>query len=372
MNLSFWEKESFLKNIDIAVVGSGIVGLTAAIHLQDKFPDKKITVFERGFLPSGASTKNAGFACFGSVSEILKDLSQFTENEVYALIAKRWKGLQKLRKLVGDNNLNYDNCGGYEVFSDEASFQKAIEFLPYLNRMLLPFFGENVYEVKDELIGTFGFENVKHLIFNKFEGMLDSGKMMQSLISIAKAQGIVILNGIEILAIEPAGIKVSLKLSENDYLTVNQVLVATNAFAKSLLPNVDLLPGRGQVIVTKPINNLKISGAFHIDSGYYYFRNIENRILIGGGRNIDFKAEETIEFGTTAAVQNELIRLLEEVILPNQSFEIDYGWSGIMAFGEVQAPIIQAVSNNIFCAIKCQGMGVALGALVGEEAAELF
>ena len=62
--LSYWEKESFFSNYDAIVIGSGIVGLNAAIHLKKTAPSLKIVILEKGFLPTGASTKNAGFACF--------------------------------------------------------------------------------------------------------------------------------------------------------------------------------------------------------------------------------------------------------------------------------------------------------------------
>ena len=59
-NLSFWERESFLSNIDVAIIGSGLVGLSAAIHLKEKHPNLQVVIFERGALPTGASTRNAG------------------------------------------------------------------------------------------------------------------------------------------------------------------------------------------------------------------------------------------------------------------------------------------------------------------------
>ena len=76
MNLSYWEYTSWFSNIDYAIVGSGIVGLCCALRLRERFPDAKILILERGALPQGASTKNAGFACFGSISEILDDLKK--------------------------------------------------------------------------------------------------------------------------------------------------------------------------------------------------------------------------------------------------------------------------------------------------------
>ncbi len=74
MNFSYWELKNWFTNVDFTIVGSGIVGLHCALALRERFPESKILVLEKGILPQGASTKNAGFACFGSLSEILDDL----------------------------------------------------------------------------------------------------------------------------------------------------------------------------------------------------------------------------------------------------------------------------------------------------------
>ena len=76
--LSFWEKRSYFNGVDIAIIGAGIVGMTTALNLKKRKPNLKILVLERGYLPSGASTKNAGFACFGSPSELKSDLARQT------------------------------------------------------------------------------------------------------------------------------------------------------------------------------------------------------------------------------------------------------------------------------------------------------
>ena len=85
MNLSYWEIKSWFTNIDYTIVGSGIVGLSCALHLKERFPKAKILVLEKGTLPQGASTKNAGFACFGSLSEILDDLITHSEEKFLIL-----------------------------------------------------------------------------------------------------------------------------------------------------------------------------------------------------------------------------------------------------------------------------------------------
>ena len=75
--LSVWESE--LESTDVAIVGAGIIGLTTAINIKTKYPNLKIVVFERGIM-SGATTRNAGFATFGSALEILDDIDNMGED----------------------------------------------------------------------------------------------------------------------------------------------------------------------------------------------------------------------------------------------------------------------------------------------------
>ena len=104
---------------------------------------------------------------------------------------------------------------------------------------------------------------------------------------------------------------------------------------------------------------------------YYYIRNFEDRILIGGGRNLDFEGETTTEFNQTEKIQNRLEQLLKEVILPNHDFQIAHRWSGIMGMGSSKNPIVSQLSENVYCGVRLGGMGVAIGSLIGQELAEL-
>lgn len=371
MNLSFWEYKTWLSNIDFAIIGSGIVGLNCALELRKKHPKSKIVVFERGMLPSGASTKNAGFACFGSISEILEDLKNHSEEDVIQLVKDRVEGLKLLRNTLGDQQLDYKEYGGYELFTTEDSelFETCKSKIEFVNGLLKPVFNGKVFSEKEN---HFGFKNIQpKLIYSAFEGQIDTGKMMLGLIKKASEENILILNSSEITEMSDTGNAVSLKLNSSEEISVKKVFIATNGFAKQFLDE-DVKPARAQVFVTKPIKNLHIKGTFHLDKGYYYFRNIDDRILFGGGRNLDFKTEETTEMELTQLVQNKLEELLKTVILPNQSFEIDYRWSGIMGMGKQKKPIIKAVSENIFCGVRLGGMGVAIGSSIGKQLASFI
>jgi len=370
MNLSYWELKNWFTNVDYTIVGSGIVGLHTALQLRSRFPESKILIIEKGMLPQGASTKNAGFACFGSISEIIDDLKSHTEEEVFQLMIKRWQGLQLLRKRLGDATIDFKPHGGYELFlkNDDISFKECISKMSFINDILKPFFKADVF-VKE--LDRFGFNNIdEYLIFNPFEAQIDTGNMMQALLKLAVSENILILNQQTVTDYHESENGVQVSLSNFQFYT-KKLLFATNGFASQITNNA-VKPGRAQVLITEPIPNLDIKGTFHIDKGYYYFRDIDDRILIGGGRNLDFQGETTTEFGETEQIQNRLELLLKEVVLPNTDFKIAHRWSGIMGLGSSKKPIVEKMSEHVYCGVRLGGMGVAIGSLIGTELADLI
>ena len=353
----------------MVVIGSGIVGLNTAIHYKKKNPSHKVLILEKGVLPNGASTKNAGFACFGSPSELLDDLSTNSEDEVFTLVEKRWKGLNALRNLLGDDNIDFQNNYGLELFTQNNTglFADCADKIEYLNNRLNSIVGPNTYSI---VKNNYEFNNLSGIIKNQYEGQIDTGKMMQALTQLAKINNIDIINNTTVLSINDKSY-VEIETDSLGVINAKKVIVATNGFAKNLL-NIDVEPARAQVLITKPIENIPFKGTFHYDKGYYYFRNIHNRVLFGGGRNLDFKTENTTELNTTPLVIDELKRLLKEVILPNTPHEIDYNWAGIMGVGNNKNTIVKHYSNNVICAVRLGGMGVAIGSLIGQEAADLL
>jgi len=371
MNLSYWEEKTWLSDIDFAIIGSGIVGLSCALSLRKKFQGAKIVVFEKGILPSGASTKNAGFACFGSMSEILDDLQTHTEEELIQLVSNRVEGLQLLRENLGDAQIDYQQNGGYELFAaqDQELFENCMTKLTYVNDLLKAVFSDQneVFSVKKD---PFLFKNINNqVLFNHLEGQLDTGKMMNSLIKKCILNDIFIMNSCEITSFSSENDQVHFQLNAAISAKAKQLFIATNGFAKQFL-DTGIQPARAQVLITKPIKDLKIKGTFHLDRGYYYFRNIQDRILFGGGRHLDFKSEETTELGLTNLVQEKLEEILRTTILPNIAFEIDTRWSGIMGVGDYKKPILKEVRPNVYCGVRLGGMGVAIGSTLGKQLAD--
>ena len=373
-NFSYWEKNTFFEQVDLVIVGSGIVGLFTALEIKRKNPNWKVVVLERGILPNGASTKNAGFCCFGSLSELMDDLNHFSLEESVDLVKMRFEGLQKLRFELSDEAIGYNPCGGFELFSenDLNILNKCAENIEKYNQLFSDFIGNEVYSINSNLISRNGFSNyVRYIIGNSYEGSIDTGLMMFNLLKKAYLNDIIVLNNILINHYEETENEVKIFSKELNF-SAKQLIITTNGFARQLLPDLDVQPARGQVLVTSPIKDLKLNGTFHYDRGYNYFRNINDRVLLGGGRNLDFKGENTTEMETTQLIQDHLEKMLREDIIPGKDFKIEYRWSGIMGVGSEKIPIVKPVGKNVFVAVRMGGMGVAIGSKIGEKGAQML
>lgn len=373
--LSYWERESFL-SYDHIVIGGGIVGMSTALSLRQRYPAASILILERGLLPTGASTRNAGFACIGSLTEILDDLRTMTAAQVVDLVAMRRSGLRRLRDRLGDEAIGYAENGSYELITEREV--AALDHLYHINDLLRPLLGSDAFSRCDDRISQFGFgPSVRHLISNDHEGQLDTGRAMRALIAKCLQSGIEIKTGANVTAIEEephyAAVQVAHShIGEHITFRARKVAICTNAFTDKLLPGLDIQPGRGQVLITKPIPGIRIKGVFHFAQGYYYFREVDGRILFGGGRHLDFDGERTDTFAHTDLILSDLRSKLAGIILPHTDFEIDYTWSGIMAFGSDKVPLIQQHSPHVYLGVRMGGMGVAIGSEVGERLASLM
>ncbi|OJX60737.1 MAG: hypothetical protein BGO89_03970 [Candidatus Kapaibacterium thiocyanatum] len=372
---SYWEADH-LMSYDVAVIGGGIIGMSTALSLVEQNPSFRIAVLERGLIPTGASTRNAGFACFGSLSELWHDITAMGgKDNAIDVVRKRIDGLTALRRRCTDEALGYEQHGGHELFmSDDESLHRIDE----LNALLEPLLHGPAFVRRDDLIARYGFDGVRALVAIPHEGTLHSGRMAATLGRLAREHGIHVATGALVSSLdgesEPASIRLTIETAYGPRsIAAGNVVVATNACIGDLCPGIglDIVPARGQVLVTSPVPGLPFRGSFHFDAGFYYFRSVGERVLFGGGRNLDIDGERTRVMDVTPVVQEQLERLLDRTILPGRDYVIERRWAGTMGFSADKRPHVEHVHPRIVVAFGCNGMGVALGSTVGEEAARL-
>lgn len=370
MPISFWEQDA-LCDADFVVIGAGLIGLQVALQIKERAARATVMVLERGILPSGASTRNAGFACFGSLTEILADMRSMGPDAALALLAQRKQGLSRLLALLGEEAIGYEPAGGHELIL--RGQEHVLDEVGEMNHLLMPLFGAPVFNVNQAARSQAGFgEQVHAVLSNPFEGQVHSGMTMRSLRARAQAAGVEILNGVDVIGLHEEDRSVRIEAVDGIDFRAGQVVVCINAAIPRLLPGLQIEPGRGQILLTAPLPDLPWRGAYHMEEGYFYFRNVGNRVLLGGARHLAFADERSVEMKTTETVQSALEDLLRRIVLPGREVVIEQRWAGIMGFSPDKQALVRRVGERRLAAFGCNGMGVSLSPMVAQTAADLL
>ena len=380
--LSIWEDQTWGGTYDLAIIGGGLVGLQAALYFTDRRPAARVIVLERDDPPAGASTRNAGFACVGSLGELAEDIDAIGFEATMKLVARRLRGLELLEARVGARSLKLDRLGNIEWFrsNESARFKGACKDLPKVNaalRMRLqlsqnPFVLVPDFQRQTSLPGA-------GAILNRLEGQLDPGAMVATLQQQAAARGVRSKRA-RVVGYEGSSGEFVVLLDQAEPITARGLVLATNAFTSSLTPantTTSIRPALNQVIVTEPVPGLRWTLPMHLDRGYGYVRRIGDRILVGGFRHrAGFKAQ-TDKFGLDADVGEHLRAVMQELLPPHQSQKIrvpriDYEWSGVLGLGPTRNPQVMRTTEGAIIAAGLGGMGVALGSALAHDAVSLL
>jgi len=368
MNFSYWESQFLPNRADLTIIGGGITGLSTAFFFKSKFPKKKVIVIEQFSESTGASTRNAGFACFGSISELNADLEAgLNTKELEELVMMRIAGLSLLRRTLGDEAIDYKPVGGYELFKEpkdevEQKFGATVEY--FNERLTETLHNDQTYsfhQVPEQ------FRGFKTAIYNCGEGKLNAGFMMKAWQKKCLDLGVEFIYGHQ-AEISKHSSTIFIK---NHKIESEQLAICTNGYSHLLGLNIKVRPARNLVLLSEALPNLKLPSTYHHNEGFIYFRIVNQRLLIGGARNIDQSVEETHLNEVNETIKNHLLHFSQEHLnLSKRVFRSE--WTGIMGVDSTKSPIVKRISPNVVCGVKLGGMGVAIGSLVGHRLAELL
>jgi glycine/D-amino acid oxidase-like deaminating enzyme len=371
---SIWEQETWLAPCDLAIVGGGLLGMWTAIELKSKWPSARITLLERSTLPAGASTRNAGFACFGSPSELWADYQSHGLDAMIQTVMMRYHGIHKMRRMLGDEAISFEPCGGYECFLEWNTMW--VERIAQINQWLSEAMAtDHVFTHAHHKIASMGMRGFEGMVQTSAEGAIHPGRLVARLQGLLQELGVQLLYGAEVKEWSNTGAGWRVHTTSGT-VDCGQILITANAFIPGLVQAPSVRPARGQVLVTKPLPGLRLRGTFHFDEGFYYWRHLgEHSLLLGGARNAAFEEEETTAMQTTATVQKKLEEFLNRHFADyfdavNTPELIEMRWAGIMGMSGKKEPELKQTEPGVWAALSCNGMGVAMTPVFAEWVAK--
>jgi glycine/D-amino acid oxidase-like deaminating enzyme len=326
---------------DVAVIGGGITGCSCALALAEA--GLKVSLFEAREIACGASGRNGGFALRGGAApypvlaesigdEATADLWRWTEAE-----------LDQLAVLAGD------------AFRRTGSLRLAVD-------------SEERDELRDEYdaLRAAGFaadwreglaaplERYPAALFHPPDGVLQPARLVRRLADRAAVAGVDIREHTRIHAL--------------DDVAAETVVVATDGYPSGLLGELEglIVPTRGQVIATEPIEEMLFEIPHYGRHGFdYWHQRLDGRIVAGGFRDVSLDTEFTADEVTTPVVQSALERFVEEHV--GRSLRIDYRWAGIFGMVFDFIPVVGRVPGDerLWIAGGYSGHGNVLGFACG-------
>ena len=371
MNYSYWEKQIHSVACDYTVVGAGLVGSSIALALSRKYPESTIQIVDANATPQGASTKNAGFICTGSSSELLATISDIGLDRTAALVERRWKGGLLLSRFLAEARSPVKRVQGLEAFTPDLNklLGESLENQDLLNTLMKDCSGVDRYFQK--IKSAHGFAVGTELIGHESEGQIQPAHVLSILHDALRRQMVRSLFGLRVLSFEKSETAGYIVHTEHgSQLLTKNLIIATNGLANDLTKHETLKPVRNQVIVSQKLDH-DIEACIHMDRGYYYFRNVGRRLLAGGGRHVLGDFEKTdVQATTNEALELLLQKAKELFALP--MLKAEFQWSGILGVHDRAEPIVRTDQDGVLHVVGLGGMGVAISMQLAQEVTEIL
>jgi len=333
--------------VDVAVVGAGITGCSAALRLAGA--GLRVRVHDQRGVAEGASGRNGGFALRGGASRY--DVARETYGVDRSRELWRWteRALDEMEEVGGDA---IRRPGSFRLAADEEERDEIR--LEYEALRADGIDAEWVDDLPGHLAGRFTGG-----ILHPGDGALQPARFVRRLAALAAAAG--------------AELREHDRVDDVTALDADAVVVATDGYGHGLVPELaeTIWPTRGQVIVSAPLDRVLYDRPHYARQGFDYWQQLpDGRVLLGGFRDVSIMDELTDVEETTPAIQESLERFLGELI--EETPTITHRWAGIFGLTQDMLPLVGRVPgrDGVWVAAGYSGHGNVLGFACGTLVAD--
>ncbi len=355
---------------DVAVVGAGLTGLSAALELASK--GASVVVLEAHQIGWGASTRNGGMATTGLAIGLRQAISRYGRNGAVRYYLEYDRAVSTVEALVQSYSIDCDfaRCGKLSLALTPRDFAGMRQTAALISEI------DGLSEI--ELLGP---GEIRTEIGSDYycAGMVDPrgagvhvGKFVSGLASAALSAGATLCEDAPVVALARAGGK-HLVQSSRGLVHAEDVLIATSGYTGSLTPWLRrrVIPVGSFIICTEPLDSdlatgLLPHGRMASDAKVLtnYFRLTPDGRLLFGGR-----ARFALSSPDSDLKSSRILRRAMTRVFPQLSrTKIEYAWGGLVDL-TMDRMVHTGVRDGVHYSLGYNGHGVQMATHSGRETA---
>ncbi len=348
----------------VCVVGGGIAGCSAALHLAER--GYSVVLLERHRIGWGASGRSGGEVLHGvaCAQETLDRLIGADGSRIVWEVAS--EAVSLTRALIERHRIECDWTDGYMLAALKHRHDR--ELRAHIEALQTRFdYGTVRYVPRDELRATLASRRYRSAMFDANGAHLHPLAYTLGLAEAAERAGAHLFEGTRALQVAPGRVR-----TEGGEVRADHVVLCGNAYLGAAAPALaaKIIPVAAHVIATERLGAARATalianGAAVSDMNWvldYFRRTADHRLLFGGpisyGRGADVDAR--------AATRKRLLRVFPQLA----DARIEYAWSGLLDLTRNRAPHFGRLLPGVYFAQGFCGHGIALAGMAGKLIAE--
>jgi glycine/D-amino acid oxidase-like deaminating enzyme len=364
------------ESVDVAVVGGGFCGLSAARALAKR--GVNVAVFETQTFGWGASSRNGGMVLTGMKLPVPTLIKRYGRDAVRKMYAASLDTIDCVERIVRGENIdcNFSRCGHLEVACKQAHFNSyeesaaLIEYEFNHHLRIIP---------KSELAGEIGSDIYFGGMVDETSAGLNPARYVAGLALAAQRAGACLHDHTRVTSIEPQtsnGARQFRVQTSKGAVTAREVLLASGAYTSEATPALrkKIIPIGSYIITTEILpaalaRELSPRNRMIYDSKHflhYYRLTPENRMLFGGRAAFFPETESTVR-QSAEILRRGMIGVYPQLC----DTKVEFVWGGTLDFTLDVMPHAGKIDGMYFAA-GFAGHGVAAATWFGEKLAGLI
>jgi gamma-glutamylputrescine oxidase len=390
-NASYWARSQPPQNpplndditADVAVLGGGFTGLSAAYYIRSLSPHKRVVVLEARGCGNGASGRNGAMVLTMTADRYVNFSSApAIDKKIYELTADNIRRLARLSDATGvDCELQTD--GALQVLASAEDVKAARAYVQQAQALGMPV----EFWDKAKLVSAIGTEVYEAAFFDPGGGHVHPMKLVHVFKAAAESAGAEIYENTVVAGIEE-GREHVVHTANGRTVRAKSLVLATNAFTPRLgFFRNSILPVREYVAVTPPFSDPQLAEIgwrtrvpFNDSRTAVFYLGLteDNRIHIGGGSpaycfNGGAGNGGAGRVSGAASHFSQLERELVRIYPGLSGVRFELGWDGVVDWSLDESPSVGCTGKhkNIFYGLGYSGHGVNLSSIFGRIIADL-